>query len=118
MEIIENRYQLADLASLSPVPCPCGASRRAFMNEQNHAVSMHLVEIKADSALHYHKKMTEVYYVLEGEGFIELDGASYPLRPGMAILIQPGCRHRASGTSLKILNIPVPKFNPEDERFD
>lgn len=118
MEIVENRYQIAYLPALSPVPCPCGATRRAFMNEENEVASMHLVEIKADSATHYHKVMTEVYYVLEGEGHIELDGKSYPLHPGMAILIQPGCRHRAVGAGLKILNVPVPKFNPEDEWFD
>ena len=62
--------------------------------------------------------MTEIYYVLEGEGEIELDDEVCPLSPGMAILIKPGCRHRAVGEGLKILNVPVPKFNPDDEWFD
>ncbi len=79
---------------------------------------MHLVEIKKDSEKHYHKTMTEIYYILEGEGEIELDDEVHPLSPGMAILIKPGCRHRAVGEGLKILNVPVPKFNPDDEWFD
>jgi len=114
-EVIGKRFQLTRLAEIPPTPCPCGQSRRAFLNEANTVASMHLVEIKQDSELHYHKHMTELYYVLEGEGHIELDGESYPLSPGCAVLIQPGCRHRAVGENLKILNIPVPKFDPADE---
>ena len=75
---------------------------------------MHVVEIRADSKVHHHERLTEVYYVLEGEGTIELDGASHPVRPGDAILIRPGCRHRAVGR-LKILNVVVPAFDPADE---
>lgn len=85
------------------------------MNDRNEVASLHLVEIKKDSETHYHEKTTEIYYVLEGEGHMELDEESHPLSPGVAVLIQPGCRHRAVGSNLKILNIPVPKFDPEDE---
>ena len=88
------------------------------MNDENQVASMHLVEIKKDSEKHYHKSMTELYYVLEGEGKIELDDEVHPLSPGMSVLIKPGCRHRAVGEGLKILNIPVPKFDPEDEWLD
>ena len=34
-----------------------------------------------------------------------------------SVLIKPGCRHRAVG-DLKIVNVPVPAFDPEDEWFD
>lgn len=114
-EVIEPNFQITRLAGIDPTPCPCGQSRRAFMNEENSVASMHLVEIKHDSELHYHKRMTELYYVLEGEGHIELDGQIHPLSPGTAVLIKPGCRHRAVGKFLKILNVPVPKFDPADE---
>ncbi len=117
-EIIADRFQIARLADVDPTPCPCGQARRAFMNDRNEVASMHLVEIKRDSETHYHKRMTEIYYVLEGEGHIELDGQSYPLSPGTAVMIQPGCRHRAVGEGLRILNVPVPKFDPEDEWID
>lgn len=117
-EITGDRFQIANLAEISPHACPCGQARRAFMNDRNPVASMHLVEIKKDSETHYHKRMTEIYYVLEGEGHIELDGESHPLRPGMAVMIQPGCRHRAVGEGLKILNVPVPQFDPEDEWID
>jgi len=88
------------------------------MEEPEAVASMHLVEIKRDSKTHYHKRMTEIYYVLEGEGYIELDGERHPLRPGTSVMIKPGCRHRAVGAGLKILNVPVPRFDPDDEWED
>ena len=78
---------------------------------------MHMVDILEDSRTHYHKKMTEIYYVLEGEGHIELDGERIAVQPMTAVMIKPGCRHRATGR-LKILNIPIPAFDETDEWFD
>ncbi len=34
-----------------------------------------------------------------------------------ALLIRPGCRHRAVG-KLKRVNVPVPAFDPDDEWCD
>ncbi len=88
------------------------------MTEDNEVASLHIVEIEQDSKLHYHKRMTEIYFVLEGEGTLEVDGDVIPLKPETSVLIRPGCRHRARGKGLKIINVPIPKFDPEDERFD
>ncbi len=112
-----KKFKIVDFEEVGGVPCPCGSSKRAFMDDEEGVASLHVTTIKEDSRVHYHKKMTEIYYVLEGEGTIELDGESYPLRPGVSVMIKPGCRHRAVG-DLKIINVPVPKFDPEDEWFD
>ena len=92
-----KKFEMVDFEGINGVACPCGSSKRAFMEDADGVASMHVTTIKADSELHYHKKMTEIYYVLEGEGKIELDGESFPLKPGMAVMIKPGCRHRAVG---------------------
>lgn len=92
-------------------------SRRAFVTSDNPVASIHLVEITQAARTHYHKKLTEIYLVLEGQGHMELDGELYPVKPMTTILIKPGCRHRAIG-DLKIVNIPIPTFDPEDEWFD
>jgi len=76
-----------------------------------------MVDISKSSRIHYHKKLTEIYLVLEGEGHMELDGDLVPVKPMTSILIKPGCRHRAVG-KLRIVNVPVPAFDPEDEWFD
>jgi mannose-6-phosphate isomerase-like protein (cupin superfamily) len=79
--------------------------------------TLHMVDISKDSKTHHHKKLTEIYLVLEGEGQMELDGELIPVKPMTAIFIKPGCRHRAIG-NMRIVNIPVPAFDPEDEWFD
>ena len=76
-----------------------------------------MVDIKTDSETHYHKKLTEIYLVLEGEGHMELDGERIPVKPLTSIFIKPGCRHRAVG-NLKIINVPIPAFDPSDEYED
>ena len=110
-------FEIAQLDQIPPARCPCGFARRAFAENAGNAASVHVVEIEHDSRTHYHKRMTEIYLVLEGEGQMELDGKVFPVRPMTAIYIRPGCRHRAMG-KLKIINIPVPAFDESDEWFD
>jgi mannose-6-phosphate isomerase-like protein (cupin superfamily) len=112
-----NRYLLADLNAIDPVRCPCGFTRRAFAVPENSLSTLHIVDIQEDSRTHYHKKMTEIYLVLEGEGHIELDGELIPIKPMTSIMIKPGCRHRAIG-KLKIVNVAIPAFDEADEWFD
>jgi mannose-6-phosphate isomerase-like protein (cupin superfamily) len=108
---------IADINSIPPVRCPCGFAKRAFVTSDNRAATLHLVDIQEDSCAHYHKRMTEIYLVLEGEGQMELDGKLFPLKPMTAVFIKPGCRHRAIG-KLKLINIPIPAFDEADEWFD
>jgi len=112
-------FSIAHLADIPAVRCPCGFSRRAFTTPDNPVATIHLVDIQSDARTHYHKKLTEIYLILEteGEAFMELDGELHPVRPMSTILIKPGCRHRAVGR-MKIVNIPVPAFDPADEWFD
>jgi mannose-6-phosphate isomerase-like protein (cupin superfamily) len=110
-------YEIAQLDKIAPVKCPCGLARRAFVESSDGVVSIHHVDIQADARAHYHKRMTEMYFVLEGEGQIELDGTSFPLKPMTTVLIRPGCRHRAIG-KLRIINVAIPAFDEKDEWFD
>lgn len=110
-------YLSAQLDEIEPTRCPCGFSRRAFAVPENQTATIHLVDIHEDARTHYHKGMTEIYLILEGEGHLELDGELVPVKPMSTVMIKPGCRHRAIG-KLKIINIPIPAFDPEDEWFD
>jgi mannose-6-phosphate isomerase-like protein (cupin superfamily) len=108
---------ITQLDEVEPVRCPCGFSRRGFAVPENQVATIHLVDIEIDAQVHYHKKMTEIYLILEGEGFMELDGERIPVKPLTSVFIKPGCRHRAVG-KLKIINVPIPAFDPHDEWFD
>lgn len=111
------KYRISQLQDLEAGECPCGITRRAFANSLTGPASVHLVQIQKDARTHYHRRLTEIYLVLEGEGSIELDGETVRLKPLTAVLIEPGCRHRAVG-NLTIVNISIPAFDPADEWFD
>ena len=108
------RLLIAQLDEIAPVACPCGQARRAFGDPDNPLASVHLTDISKDSRAHFHKRMTEIYIVLEGEGVLEADGKTYPLKPMTTVMIPPGCVHRAVG-NLRIINVPMPPFDPADE---
>ena len=114
-----KNYLLAYFDDIEAVPCPCGMSKRAFVQPDNPTASTHYVEISEDARSHYHKTFTEIYLILEteGEAFIELDGELLPVKPMTTIMIKPGCRHRAVG-KMKIINTAIPTFDPDDEWFD
>ena len=110
-------YIVADFSELNAVQCPCGFSRRAFAGPDNPVATMHVVDIEEDARIHYHKKLTEIYLVLEGSGEMELDGRRVPVKPLTSVFIKPGCRHRAVGR-MRIVNVSIPAFDPKDEWFD
>lgn len=112
-----QNFEVARFDDIEAVRCPCGWAKRAFASVPGAPASVHVVEILEDARSHYHKRMTEIYVILEGEGHLELDGQLIPVRPMTTVMIKPGCRHRAVG-KLKIINIPVPAFDPADEWFD
>lgn len=113
----EKKYMLADLDKIEAVRCPCGHARRAFASPDNPTATLHRVDITEDSLPHYHKRLTEIYLVLEGKGHIELDGELVPVGPMSTVLIKPGCRHRAVG-KLRIINVVIPAFDSADEWLD
>lgn len=115
-EPVKN-FSVAQLDELDRLPCSCGETRRAFTELADAPASIHLVTINDDSRLHYHKTMSEIYLILDGEGHMEVDDEIVSLRPMTAVLIRPGCRHRAVG-KLRLVNVPIPAFNPDDEWFD
>lgn len=116
-ESTSPKFRIVNLNEVEGQPCPCGSSRRAFTDDSDQIASLHVVDVSTEAQTHYHKKLTEIYYILEGTGQMELDGEKFDVVPGCTILIKPGCRHRAIG-NMKIINVPIPAFDPEDEWFD
>lgn len=66
---------------------------------------------------HVHRESEEVYYVLAGEGLLNLGARRLEIRPGDAILISPGCEHSvlcAGPEPLRILCLCSPPYQHED----
>lgn len=112
-----SKALLKRLDETLPVDCPCGEAFRILTGADNDCLSVHVVRIAGDSKAHYHTRLTETYYVLEGTGEVELDGERQSISPGTLIHIPPGVRHRAVG-KLLVLNIVTPPFDPDDEFLD
>lgn len=62
---------------------------------------------------HFHKIATELYYVLEGEGKIMLDGEEREVRAGTMVHIPPGVVHGAIG-KMRVLVVGIPDIDDSD----
>jgi mannose-6-phosphate isomerase-like protein (cupin superfamily) len=112
-------YEIVRIPALPGMECPCGTARRAFADTPDYPLTIHVTEISENARLHYHRELTETYYILEcDEGArMQLNDETHCVQPGDCILIRPGTRHRALGR-MRVLIIVTPKFNPNDEWFD
>lgn len=66
---------------------------------------------------HSHRVAEEVYYVLEGEGLMRVDGEVRPIGPGDVVVISPGQRHQVAqqgAGELVLLVTCVPAYSPAD----
>ncbi len=69
---------------------------------------------------HYHAVSEELYYVVEGEGEMEVDGQRARVGPGDAILIPPGAWHQlraSAGGQIRILCCCAPQYSDADTYF-
>ncbi len=112
-------YEFVDFGQVPAVSCPCGHAQRALTDVPDAPGTVHVTQIQENARLHYHKRLTEIYYFLQcdADAQMQLDDQLLSVAPGTCILIRPGTRHRAVG-KMKILIFVVPKFDPDDEWFD
>lgn len=64
---------------------------------------------------HRHDSSENVYYILQGDVRVRIDGVDHDLRPGMAVFIPPGVPHSAANvgdTEARLLEIYTPA-NPD-----
>ncbi len=111
-----DRYRIVYFDDMEGIGCPCGTARRAFADVDESPGTVHRTEIVTNAKPHYHRRLTETYYILQcnDDAAMELDGQRIPVRQGACILIPPGVVHRAVGP-MTVLIMVVPKFDPEDE---
>lgn len=65
-------------------------------------------------------KTSEVYYILEGKGIMNINGESAPVHSGQAVYIPPNAKQyiqNAGSSDLKFLCIVDPAWRTEDEEI-
>lgn len=65
---------------------------------------------------HFHKRSTELYYVLDGSGSVVLDGVEHAVSAGSIVHIPPGVVHGARGR-MRVLVVGIPDI-AEDDYFE
>ena len=83
--------------------------------DEDVAAWAHAVDIDGSKA-HYHKITTELYYVVDGEGTLFLDGDAHPVSKGSFAHIPPGVVHSSEGR-MRVLVVGVPNLDDADLYF-
>jgi mannose-6-phosphate isomerase-like protein (cupin superfamily) len=100
-----------------------GSTIRSILDRSNAPVQFQsLAEARLPKGCatqnHFHKLSEEIYFLLEGEGTLTLDGESKPVGPGDAVLIPPGSWHTIRANSdLRFLCCCAPPYSHEDTYF-
>ncbi len=93
----------------------CGWRDRLISREDaelDPAAWAHAVDIDGAKP-HFHKVATELYYVLEGNGTLTLDGVEHIVRKGTLVHIPPGVVHSATG-QMRVLVVGIPDISDDD----
>ena len=91
--------------------------RDLLVSRQDERVAAWVHAVDIDGAKeHYHKVATELYYVLDGEGTVVLDGQEHPVRKGSLVHIPPRVVHGAKGR-MRVLVVGIPDISDDDLFF-
>ncbi len=93
----------------------CGWRDRLISHQDAHlapAAWAHAVDIDG-ARPHYHKRSTELYYVLEGGGTVLLDNVAHEVAKGSIVHIPPGVVHGARGR-MRVLVVGIPDIADDD----
>ena len=85
-------------------------------DEKGHLLQVVTIPPNTRQRMHFHQLQTEVFYILEGETLITINGVEYLARPGDAFICSPGEVHNLWNKTDKEFRLVVFKINwPEDE---
>jgi mannose-6-phosphate isomerase-like protein (cupin superfamily) len=98
-----------------------GSTIRELHHTQVQSLAEATLEPGQATKRHYHRASEEVYFVLKGQGELEIDGETRFVRPGDAALIPASVWHSLenNGTSeLRILCCCAPPYSHDDTFFE
>jgi mannose-6-phosphate isomerase-like protein (cupin superfamily) len=102
----------------NPRDITCGVMRDLTTSKDYMGMDMVHVTISDATKRHFHKKLTECYFVLKGSIDVEADGVVEHCDEGTLIMIRPNTEHKAWKTSkedAEILVVCCPPWAEEDE---
>jgi len=106
-------YLVLRSSDVDPLESICGESRRILTRRDTEKLSLHVVRIR-EAKRHYHERCTEVYYVVDGRGVLEVGGEEVEMEPGVVVLIEPGTAHAGRG-DFEAVVVTAPAWDEGDE---
>lgn len=114
-----------DVKNLSDVPAfitKDGSEIRELLAHRNSVIrnqSLAEARLPVDGSTqeHYHPQAEEIYYITQGLGRIRIGDESLEVKPGDAIAIPPGQRHKlwnTGGETLRLLCCCAPAYEHVD----
>ncbi len=91
------------------------AYRNSVIRQQSLAEAR--LPVGGSTQEHYHLKAEEIYFITAGAGRMRIDGETRDVRPGDAIAIPPGQRHKlwnAGNETLRLLCCCAPAYEHGD----
>jgi mannose-6-phosphate isomerase-like protein (cupin superfamily) len=113
---------IKNLADATPFITKDGSEIRELLAHRNSAIrnqSLAEARIPAGGSTqeHYHPRAEEIYFITAGTGRMRIEGEMREVRPGDAIAIPPGRRHKLWNTgteTLRLLCCCAPAYEHED----
>jgi mannose-6-phosphate isomerase-like protein (cupin superfamily) len=111
------------LSKQTPFTTKDGSTIRSLLDRtnapvENQSLAEASVPVGQPTERHYHKLSEEFYFILEGEGTMEIDGESRPVAAGDAILIPKNAWHQITAVKpLRFLCCCAPPYSHEDVYF-
>ena len=113
---------IVNLKDAPPFTTADGSEIRELLAHRNSCVrNQSLAEARlhpgAATTVHHHPRAEEIYYILEGEGLMQIEEASRQVGPGDAIAIPPGKQHQIRNvgtTTLRFLCCCAPGYEHDD----
>jgi mannose-6-phosphate isomerase-like protein (cupin superfamily) len=114
-----------DIKNLAAVPAfitKDGSEIRELLAHRNSAIrNQSLAEARlpvgTSTQEHFHPRCEEIYYITQGTGRIRIEGETREVKPGDAIAIPPGQKHKLWNTgagTLHLLCCCAPAYENDD----
>jgi mannose-6-phosphate isomerase-like protein (cupin superfamily) len=84
---------------------------------RNQSLAEARIPVGASTQEHYHVQTEEIYYITHGAGRICINGDTRDVKPGDAIAIPPGSKHKLWNTGnepLRLLCCCAPAYEHDD----
>lgn len=117
-KIIKNMEKIRiEVGKLPRIPNVCRQILREVWKSKNVSIAHVVMRPGNTSLIHKHKKITELYYILDGFGEMEVGEKKFKVKQEMLVEIKANMPHQLKNTGRKFLKhlvISSPAFDSQD----